>query len=135
VAGVIAMLREVVESERELPVFGICLGCQLLALALGATTYKLKFGHRGANQPVFNSDRGRVEITSQNHGFAVEAASLEALGAIITHRNLNDETVAGFRLEGRPVFAVQHHPEASPGPHDASYMFDAFVDAMRSVRA
>jgi carbamoyl-phosphate synthase small subunit len=135
VAGVIKMLREVLEAQPDLPVFGICLGCQLLGLALGATTYKLKFGHRGANQPVFNSDRGRVEITSQNHGFAVDADSLEALGAIITHRNLNDDTVAGFRLEGRPVFAVQHHPEASPGPHDASYLFDEFVDAMRGVEA
>ena len=133
VADVIAMLSEVLERQRSLPVFGICLGCQLLALALGATTYKLKFGHRGANQPVYNADRERVEITSQNHGFAIDADSLTALGAVITHRHLNDGTVAGFRVEGRPVFAVQHHPEASPGPHDASYMFDAFVQAMRGA--
>jgi len=134
VADVIAMLREVLERERDLPVFGICLGCQLLALALGASTYKLKFGHRGANQPVLNAERARVEITSQNHGFAVDAASLEACGATITHRHLNDGSVAGFRTSGRPIFAVQHHPEASPGPHDASYLFNEFVEAMRGAR-
>ena len=134
VSNVIEMLRAVLEREQRLPVFGICLGCQLLALALGAKTYKLKFGHRGANQPVINTERGRVEITSQNHGFAIDAASLEAIGATITHRHLNDQTVAGFRVQGRPVFAVQHHPEASPGPHDAAYLFEAFVQAMRGAR-
>ena len=135
VEGVIAMLREVLEAEPQMPVFGICLGHQLLALALGATTYKLKFGHRGANQPVLNTDRARVEITSQNHGFAVDPKSLEAAGALITHTNLNDHTVAGFRLRDRPVFAVQHHPEASPGPHDASYLFDQFVASMSAAPA
>lgn len=134
VANVIEMLRAVLQRDERLPVFGICLGCQLVALALGAKTYKLKFGHRGANQPVINTERGRVEITSQNHGFAIDEASLAAVGATITHRHLNDDTVAGFRVEGRPVFAVQHHPEASPGPHDAAYLFEAFVDAMRGAR-
>jgi carbamoyl-phosphate synthase small subunit len=116
------------------PTFGICLGHQLLGLALGAKTYKLKFGHRGANQPVKNLDTGRVEITSQNHGFAVEKESLEAAGGIVTHLNLNDNTVEGFRHKDLPVFSVQYHPEASPGPHDASYLFDAFVEMMKTKK-
>ena len=116
----------------KVPVFGICLGHQLLGRALGAKTFKLKFGHRGGNQPVKNLDTGRVEITSQNHGFAVEKASLEAAGGVITHINLNDDTVEGFRHRSLPVFSVQYHPEASPGPHDAAYLFDAFVEMMRT---
>ncbi|MBT8486532.1 MAG: glutamine-hydrolyzing carbamoyl-phosphate synthase small subunit [Phycisphaerae bacterium] len=116
----------------EVPTFGICLGHQLLALALGATTYKLKFGHRGANQPVRNVLTGRVEITSQNHGFCVDADSLEAIDCEITHLHLNDGTVAGFRHRSRPIFSVQYHPEASPGPHDSSYLFDCFIEMMRS---
>ena len=116
----------------KVPVFGICLGHQLLGRALGAKTFKLKFGHRGGNQPVKNLDTGRVEITSQNHGFAVEKASLEAAGGVITHINLNDDTVEGFRHRSMPVFSVQYHPEASPGPHDAAYLFDAFVEMMRT---
>jgi carbamoyl-phosphate synthase small subunit len=130
----IATLREVVEDKAHpIPMFGICLGHQLLSLALGAKTYKLKFGHRGANQPVLNLITGRVEITSQNHGFAVEPESLKAVTAgagQATHINLNDHTLAGFCLTDRPVFAVQHHPEASPGPHDSTYLFDAFVQMM-----
>ena len=135
VEATIASLREIVASERRIPIFGICLGHQLLALAIGAKTFKLRFGHRGANQPVFNSPKGRVEITSQNHGFAVDRESLERAGGEVTHVHLNDGTVAGFRLVGRPVFSVQHHPEASPGPHDSGPLFDAFVDSMRSGRA
>ncbi len=118
----------------KVPIFGICLGHQLLGRALGASTFKLKFGHRGGNQPVKNLDTGRVEITSQNHGFAVEAESLEAAGGVITHVNLNDNTVEGFRHKTLPLFCVQYHPEASPGPHDAAYLFDAFIEMMKTGR-
>jgi carbamoyl-phosphate synthase small subunit len=127
----IQTLRAVLSKPGEsIPTFGICLGHQLLALAAGAKTFKLKFGHRGANQPVLNAINGRVEITSQNHGFAVDPASLEAVGGTPTHIHLNDGTLAGFAMKDKPVFAVQYHPEASPGPHDASYLFDQFVEAM-----
>ncbi|MEM6750232.1 MAG: carbamoyl phosphate synthase small subunit, partial [Planctomycetota bacterium] len=108
------------------PVFGICLGHQLLSRALGAKTFKLKFGHHGANHPVQNLGTEKVEITSQNHGFAVDRDSLEQAGAEATHLNLNDRTVEGFRHKELPVFAVQYHPEASPGPHDSAYLFDCF---------
>lgn len=117
---------------RDLPVFGICLGHQLLALALGARTFKLPFGHRGANQPVRHEATGRVEITSQNHGFAVEPDSLAAGGAVATHTHLNDGTLAGLEMPGRPVFSVQFHPEASPGPHDTRHLFDRFVETARA---
>ncbi len=115
------------------PLFGICLGCQLLGLAMGGKTYKLKFGHRGANQPVKNLETGKVEITSQNHGFAVDAASLPKGETQITHINLNDNTVEGFRHKNLPVYCVQYHPEASPGPHDAHYLFQEFVAAMKKL--
>lgn len=113
----------------ELPVFGICLGHQLLSLAGGAKTFKMKFGHRGANQPVLNCKTGRVEITSQNHGFAVEEESLPDCFEI-THRNLNDNTIAGIRHKNVEAFSVQYHPEASAGPHDSSYLFDEFQQAL-----
>jgi carbamoyl-phosphate synthase small subunit len=112
------------------PIFGICLGHQILGLAFGAPTYKLKFGHHGANHPVKDLATGRVEITAQNHGFAVDPASLERLGLEETHRSLNDSTSEGMRHRELPVFSVQYHPEASPGPHDASYLFHRFVDLM-----
>ena len=112
------------------PIFGICLGHQILGLALGAKTYKLKFGHRGANHPVLNQITGKVEITSHNHGFAVDPDSLDAAKIEITHTNLNDGTLEGFRHREYPVFCVQYHPEAAPGPHDSRYLFDDFVKLM-----
>jgi len=120
IPGVVDELRKVI--DRGVPVVGICLGSQLLALALGAETYKLKFGHRGVNQPVQDLRTGRVEITSQNHGFAVDRASLERVGAEVTHVHLNDQTVSGFCHHGKRVYAVQYHPESNPGPHDSRFI-------------
>jgi len=121
---------EVISNVKKLvgkkPLFGICLGHQLLALALGADTYKLKFGHRGSNQPVKNLSTGRVHISSQNHGFAVDEASLEKLPLKVTHLSVNDGTVEGLRHTELPIFSVQYHPEASPGPDDNMYLFDEF---------
>jgi len=119
--------RDLVKSD--VPVFGICLGHQILSLAMGGSTYKLKFGHRGANHPVKELDSGKVEITSQNHGFAVDPASLPK-DVKVTHVNLYDGTVEGLRHETKPVFCVQYHPEAAPGPHDADYLFRQFLDEM-----
>ncbi len=112
------------------PIFGICLGHQLLGLALGGKTYKLKFGHRGANHPVRNEVTNKVEITSHNHGFAVDPDSLNLNEVEITHMNLNDQTLEGFRHRNHPVFCVQYHPEAAPGPHDSHYLFDDFMKLM-----
>ena len=114
----------------KVPIFGICLGHQILGLALGGKTYKLKFGHRGANHPVLNKVTDKVEITSHNHGFAVDPDSLNLNELEITHTNLNDETLEGFRHRSHPVFCVQYHPEAAPGPHDSHYLFDDFVKLM-----
>lgn len=127
------IVREVRRLVEHLPTFGVCLGHQILALAFGGRTFKLKYGHRGANHPVKHLATGRVEITSQNHGFAVDADSLPA-ELEVTHLNLNDGTLEGFRHRHLPVFCVQHHPEAAPGPHDAAYLFDAFA-ALLPVRS
>ena len=127
----IATIRELLAAEK--PLFGICLGHQMLCLALGAVTEKMKFGHRGGNHPVQNLATGRVEVTAQNHGFVVRPEGLpDALE--VTHRSLFDGTVEGVRHRRLPVFSVQYHPEASPGPHDAHYLFKQFVDAMRHAR-
>ncbi|HUS07505.1 MAG TPA: carbamoyl phosphate synthase small subunit, partial [Bryobacteraceae bacterium] len=112
------------------PIFGICLGHQILARSLGAKTYKLKFGHRGANHPVLNQITNKVEITSHNHGFAVDPDSMKQSEVELTHINLNDQTLEGFRHRNHPVFCVQYHPEAAPGPHDSYYLFDDFVKLM-----
>ncbi len=123
----IANVRELTTSG--LPMFGICLGHQVLGLAVGAKTFKLKFGHRGANHPVKDLESGKIEITSQNHGFAVDPESLPG-DVKVTHLNLYDGTVEGFRHTSKPIFSVQYHPEASPGPHDADYLFRQFLESM-----
>ena len=120
-------IKEIAKSD--VPTFGICLGHQLMGLALGAKTYKLKFGHRGGNHPVKQLESGAIEITSQNHGFAVDPDSLPA-NVKVTHLNLYDGTVEGLRHTDKPIFSVQYHPEASPGPHDADYLFEEFLDEM-----
>ena len=130
-----ASMKETIEEIRKLaqsktPIFGICLGHQLLGEAFGGKTYKLKFGHRGGNQPIKDLTTGKIEIASHNHGFAVDADSLPA-DIEVTHINLNDHTVAGLRHKTLPIFSVQYHPESAPGPHDSEYLFVRFIDAMK----
>ncbi|MDR1989866.1 MAG: glutamine-hydrolyzing carbamoyl-phosphate synthase small subunit [Acidobacteriaceae bacterium] len=127
----ITSARQIVQAN--IPTFGICLGHQILGLAMGGKTFKLKFGHRGGNHPVKNLETGKIEITSQNHGFAVDPASLPS-DVLVTHTNLYDGTVEGLRHKTHPVFSVQYHPEAAPGPHDADYLFQHFVQLIEERR-
>jgi carbamoyl-phosphate synthase small subunit len=125
-----ALAKEII--KRDLPLFGICLGHQVIALANGISTYKMHNGHRGINHPVKNLNTGKGEITSQNHGFAVNREESEAHSDIkITHVHLNDDTVAGLAMKNKNCFSVQFHPEASPGPHDSSYLFDQFIESIK----
>jgi len=127
----VEVLRELMTQNAERPMFGICLGHQLLGQALGGETYKLKFGHRGANHPVKDLTTGKVHITSQNHGYALRAETLPE-EVEVTHLNLNDQTVEGLRHATKPVFSVQYHPEASPGPRDNAYLFDRFAELVKA---
>jgi carbamoyl-phosphate synthase small subunit len=133
-AALPGIVGEVKQLIRAAPIFGICLGHQLLGLAFGGKTYKLKFGHRGGNQPVKNLKTDRIEITSHNHGFAVDPESLNPGEIELTHLNLNDNCLEGFRHKSLPVFSVQYHPEAGPGPHDATYLFHEFIAKMHEHR-
>jgi carbamoyl-phosphate synthase small subunit len=128
----VAEIKKLTESGT--PMFGICLGHQIIGQVFGGKTYKLKFGHRGGNQPIKNLGSGKVEIASHNHGFAVSRESLPS-DVEITHVNLNDDTVAGLRHKSLPVFSVQYHPESAPGPHDSEYLFRQFVSLMSEARS
>jgi len=126
----IETVKEILKENK--PTFGICLGHQLLALANGVETYKLHHGHRGLNHPVKNLVTGRSEITTQNHGFGVDPESVKKAPQIeVTHVNLNDKSIEGFRVKGKPAFSVQYHPESTPGPHDSRYLFDQFIDMIK----
>ena len=131
VTGGIAEVAKLIAAD--MPIFGICLGHQILANALGAKTYKMKFGHHGTNHPVIELDGGRIDITSQNHGFAVDADSMASAGLELTHRNGNDDTVEGMRHTSKPIFSVQYHPEAAPGPHDPGHLFHRFREMVAGV--
>ncbi len=131
-ASMSAVVQEIKKlTESQVPMFGICLGHQLIGEAFGASTYKLKFGHRGGNQPIKDLTTGKIEITAHNHGFAVDRDSLPA-DVEVTHINLNDKTVAGLRHKTLPIFSVQYHPESAPGPHDSEYLFERFIDLMNN---
>ena len=131
-ASMTAVVNEIKKlTASQTPIFGICLGHQLLGEAFGGSTYKLKFGHRGGNQPIKDLTTGKIEITAHNHGFAVDADSLPA-DVEVTHINLNDHTVAGLRHKTLPVFSVQYHPESAPGPHDSEYLFERFIRMMKN---
>lgn len=124
------VINVVKELHGQLPIFGICLGHQMISLALGAKTFKMKFGHRGGNHPVMNIETGKIEITSQNHSYAVDVKSLEGTPLTLTHKNLLDDTAEGVESEENKLFSVQYHPESAPGPQDSAYLFDKFIDLM-----
>ncbi len=124
------VINVVKELKGTLPIFGICLGHQMISLALGAKTFKMKFGHRGGNHPVMNLNTGKIEITSQNHSYAVDVNSLEGTELVLTHKNLLDDTAEGVRSEKNKLFSVQYHPESAPGPQDSAYLFDEFIELM-----
>ena len=134
-ASMISVVEEIKKlTESRVPMFGICLGHQILGQVFGGETYKLKFGHRGGNQPIKDLTTGKIEITAHNHGFAVDAETLPA-DVEVTHVNLNDNTVAGLRHKRLPIFSVQYHPESAPGPHDSEYLFKRFVELMQERHA
>lgn len=132
-------VQETIQTIKQLvgkiPFFGICLGHQLFALSQGATSYKMKFGHRGANHPVQNLQTGKVDLTSQNHGYAIDEASIAQTDLEVTHIALNDKSIEGLRHKKYPAFSVQYHPEASPGPHDSNYLFDEFIEMIKLHKA
>ena len=128
-------VKEVIKLVKELkgkyPIFGICLGHQMISLAYGAKTYKLKFGHRGGNHPVLNLETDKIEITSQNHSYAVDEKTLKGTGLEVTHKNILDNTIEGVQSKKDKIFSVQYHPESAPGPQDSSYLFDKFIEMMK----